>query len=105
MYAAVGSAVGFVFEAHLPDRTELTLKTWDDVLPPIPVRHQAELRILGLVGSRVAAIRNDEATRSSEHRLRVAGKALIRIVPRSQSVGIGVELGEHRIEFAQTSDR
>src|SRR5260370_27973794 len=105
MDSAIGCAVGFVFESHFPNRTELMLKTWDDVLPPIPVWHQAELWILRLMGSLVARIGNDEAARSSEHGLRVAGKALIGVVPRAQTVGIGVELGEHRVEFAQTGDR
>src|SRR5713101_140517 len=105
MYSAIRCAIGLVFESHFPNRTELMLKTRDDVLPPIPVRHQAELGILRLMGTLVAGIGNDEAARSSEHRLRVAGKALIGVVPRAQAVGIGVELGEHRVELAQTSDR
>src|SRR6202035_2508231 len=98
-------AVGLIHESHFPDLTELMLKTWDDVLSPIPVRHQAELGILRLMGSLVAGIGNDEAARSSEHGLRVAGKALIGVVARAQTAGIGVELGERGVEFAQTDDR
>jgi hypothetical protein len=37
--------------------------------------------------------------------LRVANKALIGIVPRSQAIGIGVELRKHGIKFAHSRNR
>src|SRR4249920_1645194 len=102
MDSTVRSAVGLAFEAYFANRTKPMFEAGNNVLSAIPMRHQVKLRVLSLLWLLATGIRNEEATRSSEHRLCMAGKALIRIVPGSQAVGVGVELGKYRIEFSQS---
>ena len=102
MDSTVRGAVGFAFEAHFANRTKAMFEAWYNVLPAIPMWHQVKLRVFSLLWLLATRIRNEKAARSAEHRLCMAGKALIGIVPRSQAVGVGMELGKHRIEFSQS---
>src|SRR5512133_1828097 len=104
MHTAVSSAVRLVFEAHFADGAELVFKTRNRVLAAVAVRDQAKLGILGGPGSFVAGVGNEEASRASQGRLRVTGKTLVGVVAGAKSVGVGMELGENRVEFALIGD-
>src|SRR5260221_292703 len=64
------------------------------------MRNEPELRILCPLRSRVARVRDDEASRATEDRLSMTYKALVSVMPCPQPIGIGACLREHGIQFA-----
>src|SRR5262249_28631633 len=100
MHTAISRAVGVELETHFPDGAELFLEDGDYVLPSEAMGNQPKLRILRRLRNRLARIGNDEPARSTQDRVSMTDEALISVVPRAQSVGIGARLGKHRIQFA-----
>src|SRR5262245_43554208 len=100
MHTAISRAVGVELETHFPDGAELFLEDGDYVLPSEAMGKQPELRVLRRLRNRLARIGNDEPARSTQDRVSMTDEALISVVPRAQSVGIGARLGKHRIQFA-----
>src|SRR5262249_19590719 len=100
MHAAISRAVGVEFETHFSDGAELFLEDRDYVLPSEAMRNQPELRILRRLRNRIVRIGNDEPTRPTKDRVSMADEALIGVMPRAQSIGIGAFLGKRRIQLA-----
>jgi hypothetical protein len=105
MHAPVARAVGLVFEADFPNRAVLLFEHRHHILLAKAKRHQAEQRVFWQHRYRLAGIGNEEPARAAERRLGMAQEALVGIVARAQTVGIGVELREYRIELPQPCDR
>src|SRR5258708_26283422 len=99
VHATVPGTVGFVFETYFTDGFILLLERRDDVLLSEAERHQSKQRVFGRRCCPLPGIGYQEATRTTERGLRMASEALVGIVAGSQSIGIGVELREHRVEF------
>ena len=100
MHATVARAVRLVLEAHFANGPVLLLERRDRVLLAEAVRDQPEHRIFRAATPLPARIGDEEAAGAAERRLRMAGEALVRVVARAQPIGIRVELGKDRIEFA-----
>src|SRR5215468_7886970 len=100
MHTAVSRAVSVELETHFPDGAELFLEGGDFVPPSEAMGNQPELRILSRLRNRLARIWNDEPSRSTQDGVSMTDEALIGVMPRAQSVGIGASLGKHRIQFA-----
>src|SRR5258707_1189817 len=105
MRAAVESAIRFEFEADFPDRAVLLLEHGHHILLAEAKRYQAEQRVFRQHRRPLSGIGHEEPARTAERGLGMAHKALVGIVARAKAVGIGVELREYRIEFAQPHDR
>src|SRR5215813_9112960 len=92
----ISGAVNLIFEANLSNGSVLCLETWYHIFFAEPVRNQIELRVFGLprgLASRhIGGIGNEKSTRSAKPRMSMTRKTLIRIVTRSQPVGVGSEL-------------
>src|SRR5262249_25525585 len=104
MDAAIGRAVGIVFEADLPDRAVLLLERRHHISFAEAVGHQAKQRVFRWLRRALAGIGDDEAARAAQGRLGMAQQALVGIVPGTEAIGVGVELREYRIELAEPGD-
>src|SRR5262249_30987815 len=100
MHPTITCAVSLELETHLTDRAKLFFKDWHDVLPAEAMRYQTKLRVFCRLRNRVARVRNDIATRSTQHQMGMTNETLISIVTGTQSIGIGARLREHGIQFA-----
>src|SRR5215831_8751174 len=105
MNAAIARTVGLVLETYLANRAVLRLERRDNVLLAEAQRNQPKLRVFRRQRLCVSRIRHEEPTRSTQRRLSMAGEALIGVVAGAQSIGIGVQLREGRIELAEARDR
>src|SRR5579864_2799000 len=105
----VAVGVHLVDKPDLADRPVLQFKARYNVLFPEAVRNQIELWVFWLPSRETLGnlyrVWHEEAARSSQRRLGMTGKALIRIVAGAQSVGIGCKLRKNRIGFCQPVER
>src|SRR5215467_14634282 len=89
MHSAISRTVCVELETHFPDGAELFLEDRDYVLLSEAMWNQPELRILRLLRNGIARIWNYEPARSTQNRVSMTDEALIGVMPRAQSVGIG----------------
>src|SRR5215475_245863 len=99
MHAAVAGTVLIELEADFPDRPVLLFERGHRVLLAETQRHQAEQRVFRHLRRALAGIWDEEAARAAERRLGMAQQALVGVMAGAETVGIGVELRENRVEL------